>query len=279
MKNSTTPFTIPALERFLKDAKPWGLIERHPQGAWGGKAYEQQRTDPDPKELLSNVGLKRNDRVLVVAGHRATWAVALARAGVKVTYSDVSRELSRFVAKSVTHRNIVDHLCTSYVLHPTIPNQYDWTFTFEAVGPKPFVLLLSLLNRSGGKYVIWDKGDHARRKLADLSATVSLCKRLYKAGGGIETVEILCRDRAGKKKRRRHKVITVRTSDEAREKIHLDVRLFHFLFKRKKVNGDQLYTIMGCSRQDLRRSLNRLSKWSGQFKEKYARTIEVRCIG
>ncbi len=278
MKDSVTPLTVPSLERFLKDAKPWGLVERHPQGAWGGKAYDRQRTDPDPKELLANIGLKRGDKVMVVAGHRATWALALAKAGAKVTYSDVSQELTRHVQKTISHRNILDYVCTSYVLHPSFPNQYEWTFTFEAVGPKPFVLLLSLLNRSGGKYVIWDKGDHANRKLTDLSATVSLIKRLYKAGGGVDVAEIPCTDRAGKSKPRRHNVITVRTTDEARERMYLDLRVFQFLFKRKKVAIDQVYVIMGCSRLELRRSLNRLSSWCGLFKRKYARTIGVRCL-
>lgn len=58
---------IPALERFIKDARPWGLVERHPQGGWGGKAYDQQRTDPDTKDLLKKVGMKGGDRVLLVA--------------------------------------------------------------------------------------------------------------------------------------------------------------------------------------------------------------------
>ena len=278
MTDTVTRFTVPALERFLKDAKPWGLVERHPQGAWGGKAYDRQRTDPDPKSLAAKVGLKRGDEVLVVAGHRATWALALAKAGVKVTYSDVSQELTRHVKKTVLHRNIVDYVCTSYALHPAFPNQYDWTFTFEAVGPKPFVLLLSLLNRCGGKYVIWDKGDHARRKLTDLSATVSLCKRLYKVAGTIDVAEIPCTDRLGRSKPRRHDVITVRTTDKARQRMHLDIRVFQFRFRRKKVASDQVCALMGCSRQELWRSLSRLSSWCDLFKDKYARTIGVRCV-
>lgn len=278
MKDSATPYTIPALERFLKDARPWGLVERHPQGAWGGKAFDRQRTDPDPRGLLAKVGLKSAEQVLVVAGHRATWALALAKAGAKVTYSDVSRDLTRFVERSVTHRNIQGYLCTSYVLHPDLPNQYDWTFTFEAVGPKLFVLLLSLLNRRGGKYVIWEKGDHARRKMADLAVAVSLCKKLYRVGGQMETAQILCVDRTGKRKPRPHSIATVRASEAAREKVHLDLRIFQFLFKRKTIAGDHLCEIMGCSRQDLKRSLSRLSRWCGVFKDKYARTIGVRCL-
>ena len=43
------------------------------------------------------MGLTSGEQVLFVAGHRATWALALAKAGAKVTYSDVSRELTGFV--------------------------------------------------------------------------------------------------------------------------------------------------------------------------------------
>ena len=279
MPDDATPITIPALERFLKDARPWGLVDRHPQGYWGGKAFDQQRTDPDPKGLLELVGLGRGERTLVVAGHRATWARALARAGAKVTYSDVSRELTDHVRKNVEHRNLVDYLCTSYVTHPEYPGQYDWTFTFEAVGPKPFILLVSMLNTQGGKYVIWDKGEHAQRKLTDLSATISLCKRVYKVAGSITAQEIVCTDRKGKKKTRHHQVVTIETNDEARQRIHFDLGLFRFFFKRRKASSEHLCALYGCSRPELRRALNRLSKWCDLFKPKYTRTVPIKCLG
>lgn len=276
MPNPATRITIPALDRFLKDSKPWGLIERHPEGNWGGKAYDRQRIEPDSKGLLTSLGLKKGDNILVVAGHRANWALALARAGAKVTYSDVSRELADFVKRTVKHRNILGYLCTSYVLCPSIPHQYDWTFTFEAVGPKAFVLLLSLLNRTGGKYVIWDNGDHAQRKLVELSQALTVCKDMYGIKGSILTRHILCTDRAAKKQKRKHHIITIRTSDDARQRMYLDVRLFQFFFKRKKSTSDHLCTLMNCPWEEVKASLDRLSKWCGLFGDKYARTIPLR---
>lgn len=268
---------IPALERFIKDARPWGLVERHPQAGWGGKAYDQQRTDPDTKDLLKKVGMKGGDRVLFVAGHRATWTLALAKAGAKIVYSDVSKELTDFVRKNVEHKNIVDYLCTSYFLYPTIPNQYDWTFTFEAVGQKFFIFFLSLLNRCGGKYVLWDSGEHSERKLDELAKALKLCEKLYKVKGTTSIRKIVCKDRTGTTESRRHHIFTVRTSDEAREKMYLDLRLFHFFFKRKKSSSAQICTVMNCSWEELKRSLHRLSIWSDLFTAKFARTIPLKC--
>ncbi len=124
--------------------------------------------------------------------------------------------------------------------------------------------------------MLWDKGDHAQRKLADLSRTITLCERLYKVKGTIVTRKILSEDRDGEKEKRSHYVFTVRTSDEARAKIYLDLRLFHFFYRRKKATRDRVCTLMNCSWQEMKGSLHRLSKWCSLFKGKYSKTIPLR---
>ena len=99
---------IPSLEIFLKDSKPWGVNRCYWAGKWheNYEFYDQQRTNPDVKGLLTLLGLKKSQSVLCVAGHKATWALALAKAGINVTYSELSEELTNYVKKKVKHKNI-----------------------------------------------------------------------------------------------------------------------------------------------------------------------------
>ncbi|MFQ5929253.1 MAG: hypothetical protein ACE5MK_06115 [Acidobacteriota bacterium] len=267
-----TRYRIPFLSRFLKDARPWGLTERHRQG---GRAYDRQRTVPDPHGLLPTLGMRTDEHALAVAAHRGNWAFALARAGMKVTYSDVSRELTDHARENLLHENIVDYRCANYVLLPSGPEEFDWTFTFEAVGPKGFVLLLSLLNRRGGKYVLWTKGEHSDRKLDELTPTLALCEGLYGARGALEECQILCTDRAGRAKRRRHMVATVETNPDARGRMAFDLQLFKFFYKRKKAWGSDVCGLFHCRAEDLKRSLTRLGEWCPLFSEKYSRDVTI----
>ena len=263
--------TIPSLERFLKDARPWGLEDRHPEGPWGGQTHDMQRTDPDRSGLLTLVGLRDTAKVLFVAGHKGTWPLALAEAGAEITYTDVSKSLTDFARENVRHPNIRDYICVNYVLCPEVPEQYEWTFTFEAVGPKPFILFRSLINRDGGKYVIWDKGDHAKRKLKDLTKAMELCRELYQSNGSIEEVQILARDREADEARLKHLIVTIRTNRSARERMFLDLRLFSFFYRRKKARLDEICVVMNCTSDELTQSMDRLSKWSSLFAEKYSK--------
>lgn len=271
-------YAIPSLEKFLKNAKPWGLT----RGYWGGnwhnnfQHYDVQRTDPSVKGLLGQVGLKKGQKVLCVAGHRATWALALAKSGAKITYSELSQEITNYVSKNVKHKNIEDYVCASYVLFPSIPHQFDWTFTFEAVGPRPFIFFRSLLNNIGGKYVIWDNDSHAQKKLHQTLKYLNFCKKNYSATGNISTKNILSKLRLGEKAKHKHFIVTIKTQKKAREKMSLDLGLFEFFYKRKIASLDELSIIFYCSNNDIKSSLKRLSHWTALFDEKFSKYIDLK---
>jgi hypothetical protein len=267
---------VPALERFLKDARPWGLEERHPAGNLAGKTHDRQRTDPDPLRLAEQIGLKAGSHVLFVAGHRGTWALALAKSGMKLTYSDASEELTEFAQVSVTHPNIIGYRQASYLLVPNVLEQYDWTVTFEAVGPRAFILFRSLLNRRGGKFIIWGKGDNAERKIQGLNNILTVCEDKYGATTNVAKQQINALDRQGRTTPVEHYIFTAETTPTARSTMARDLRLFEFLYKRKKVVLADLGMITGWTSDEIKGSLDRLSRWCDLFKEKYTRDVALR---
>ena len=268
---------IPSLEKFLKESKPWGINRCYWAGKWheNYKFYDQQRTNPEVKGLLNILGLKESQKVLCVAGHKATWALALAKAGLKVSYSELSEELTKYVERNVKHKNIKKYISANYILFPSKLNEFDWTFTFEAVGPRAFISLLSLQNTQGGKYVIWDQDKHAERKLNDLSKTMDLCKKIYKAKGSIISRQILSEIRTGEKKKRKHHVATIQTSDKIQKMIDLDLKVFKYFYKRKTASISELRTLMVCSEKEIKASIKRVSSWSKLFDEKLLKNVSI----
>jgi len=268
---------IPSLDKFLKDAKPWGINRVYWAGKWheNYKFYDQQRTNPDVKSLLASLGLKKNQKVLCVAGHKATWALALAKAGVKVTYSELSKELVDYVRRKVKHKNIIKYMQADYILYPSKPNEFDWSFTFEAVGPKEFILLLSMLNVKGGKYVIWNQDEHAKRKLKKLLKTVTLCKKLYPIKTSIILKNILSNIRNGEKKRRKHNIITIYTNDAAKDMILLDLKLLHHFSNKQRSSINELCKTTSRSEMAIKESLKRIESWGSLFEKKFMKKVIV----
>jgi hypothetical protein len=217
--------------------------------------------------------MSSGDKVLSVAGHRGTWALALAKAGAKVTYSELSQELTTHATKHVTHRNIQGHICASYVSFPPSTNLFDWTFTFEAVGPKQFILLRSLLNSKGGKYVLWNKSEHIGRKLVVLNKTLKLCESVYGAKTSSKRKNLRCSVRDGSKKVLPHLVLTVQTNDSARTLIERDLSLLQILFRRKTANSEDLATLLACSTKEIIQSIRRLGKIAKIDDKKYSKKL------
>ncbi|MEK6964288.1 MAG: hypothetical protein AABX70_07725 [Nanoarchaeota archaeon] len=269
-------FHILSLPKLLKDSKPWGLRKSFWDSRWYLDYYPQQRTSPDSKGLLSKLGFRTGEKILCLAAFKANWTLALAKAGVKVVYSDVSRELVQYVKKQVKHKNLVKYACVDYSLYPDKVGLFDWSFSFEAVGPKPFILLRALLNNKGGKYVVWDESSHAKNKLEQLRQTIAVCKQLYAAPGSIRRISVRCQDRLGVWAKRPHVVVTVRSSSKARSRIKLDLALLVFLNKSgTKVSKLSLCHRYKCSEETIEQSLHRLQAWSKLLPERKVKEIIV----
>jgi hypothetical protein len=114
-------------------------------------AIRHQKTIPDDVDLLEKVYLKQNEKILVVAGFFGDWANALADAGCKVTYTDISKEFVGYCKKKFGDK-FKEYLVCDYSNIPA-GEDYDYTFSFEPVSDGAGSLLLgvikSLINRKG----------------------------------------------------------------------------------------------------------------------------------
>jgi hypothetical protein len=270
-------YKIPNFNLFLKESKPWGLKKVYFNRKWHHNydGYEHQRTNPDYKKLASILGMKKSESVLFLAGHKGTWSLALAKAGLRVTYSELSKEIKNWVQKNVKHKNIVNCIQANYVLMPSKILEYDWSFTFEAVGPKEFIILRSLLNKKGGKYVVWNKSKHVRDKIKNIVKTIKLCEKLYNAKFKKQTKNILSKDRNMENKLRNHTVLTIITNEYARRAIKEDFDLLAILKNKRKTNISWLTKKVGKSEQQINNSFKRLQKWAGLFESRYKKEITI----
>ncbi len=269
-------YIIPDMRVFLKESKPWGVKKVFFDDKWhhNYEGYEHQRTNPDIRSLILLLGMKKNQTILFLAGHKGTWALALAKAGLIVTYSELSAELKDFVKKNVKHKNIVQYLVLNYVLEPKKEEEYDWSFTFEAVGPKEFFFLRSMLNSKGGKYVVWNKSSHSITKISKIQKTFRLLKKVYGIKTTIKTVNILSKDRENIEDIRKHTVLTLITNAKARKKVSLDLNIFEILKNNTSLN--KIVKKTGESRKNIKQSLKRISKWSVLFDKNYVKEVIIR---
>ncbi len=68
-------------------------------------------------QSFKKIGIKKGDKVLVIAGFSGDWASGLAKAGANVVYSDVSRSMVNHVRK--TKPNIFGkYVCSNYEVIP-----------------------------------------------------------------------------------------------------------------------------------------------------------------
>jgi hypothetical protein len=190
----------------------------------------QQSTAPEDPNLLKKLGIKKEDKVLAIAGYYASWASALAKLGAKVDYSDISRSLVIW-SKKRYGRLFKKYICSGYELIPRNPKEYDWTFTFEACGGGsglPIAYLRSLLNKKGGILVYHMRYGKAKEKMGGKPKSypliVKTLSKVYCAKYEIKQIKIKGHRFEKSTRMITHKVHIIKTNDNARELAWQDLK-------------------------------------------------------
>ena len=190
----------------------------------------QQSSAPEDPKLLKKLGIKKGDKVLAIATYYASWASEIAKAGAKVDYSDISRSLVNW-SKRKYGNLFKKYICSNYELIPKKPNEYDWTFTFEACGGGsglPIAYLRSLLNKKGGILVYHLRYSTAKKKMGGKPKTypliVKTLAKIYSVNYKIKEIRIKSH-RIGKPTRMiKHRIHIIKTNEKARDLAQQDLK-------------------------------------------------------
>jgi len=273
---------IPNVKHILKPR--WS----HKPGFWMSKTYvliKQEKigqgTTPKIKDLIKNIGIKKGDKVLAIAGYYADWASVIARAGAHVDYSDISPTMVKYVKGE--YRNLFKrYICSNYELIPKTLKEYDWTFTYEACGGAsglPLAYLRSLMNRKGGILVLFFNKKHKKRmgtKPKNYSKIVKGLARIYNVEYKITEINI-----KGKRKIKRSSGIlpfmmyTLKTNNRARIIVKQDLDVLEKIKDKKKISLKRLSRDLGRDKKNIRDSLKRINSFSGIIEKKFVRRITV----
>lgn len=223
----------------------------------------QQSTAPEDPNLLKKLGIKKNEKILVVAGYYASWASALARLGAKVEYSDISKSLVNW-SKKKYGKLFRKYICSNYELIPKKPEEYDWTFTFEACGGGsglPVAYLRSLLNKKGGILVYHLRYGKAKEKMGSkpkrYPLIVKTLAKVYGAKYKIKKIRVKSHRFGKPTKMIAHKIYIIKTNKKAR-----------------KMAGEDLATLeVGKGSKE---SIKRLNKLTKIIDDKFIKEIEIK---
>jgi len=279
-------FFIPNIEKII--AKPEARFFKGyywKDGKFHEKIIKTQATLPDDKNLLSKIGLGKNEKILFIAGYYGNWAKSLARAGIIVSYSDVSRNLVNHAKKSLREKNIKEYICSDYTLIPSKSLKYDWTFSFEPIGTKqglPIAMLRSLLNKKGGKLVVYprvieemDRSKHYKSS-RPLTKIVRILFKTYKANYRINKKIIEGKSQKSVKLKKKHVIITIFTSNLIRKKVEFDLKLLSFLKNKKIIRISDLCNNFNTSEKEIIQSLRRLEKITKVLDRKFIKRIVIK---
>lgn len=146
---------IPDFAKIKKSATAWKVNSYFESDEWKKKSKKSQHTIISDEKILSKIGLRKNENLLIIAGYYGNWANSLAQAGAKVTYSELSKTLVSYVKRKYSGA-ISNFICSNYVNLPKKENEFDWTVSFEPVGGEsglPIAIIRSLMNRKGIKII------------------------------------------------------------------------------------------------------------------------------
>lgn len=105
------------------------------------------------EEVHRKIGVKKNSKVLFIAGGAGWWAGKLAEK-TKLTFTDISKKQVDLAAKKKIG---VNQFTINALRVPLKEKQYDWTVSFEPLPLKgnalPLVMLRGLLNEKGVKII------------------------------------------------------------------------------------------------------------------------------
>jgi len=265
---------IPNLKEIMKPVwahvPGWGVRGKD---VWYKIPKLEQGTTPKDPRLLKILEIRKEEKVLSVAGYYASWASALKNAGAEVDYSDVSQSIVNWVKKNVKTK-FGKIICSGYEKIPKKPLEYDWTFTYEACGGGrglPIAYLRSLLNKRGGILVIHNDKKYPEHIKANKSKIVTYSKivmnlaKAYNIKYEIKN-KIIKAIRRGEDKPKSNQffIAKILTNDAARKKAELDLKVLENI-KNKKVVG-----------KELKESLKRLNIISKSHGDDMVREIELK---
>lgn len=211
----------------LKEAEAWKVsavkekVGNHK--VWKKKMYKSQHTIPNDKDLLKKIGLTKEDKILTIAGYYGDWTNAIAKAGCKTTYSELSKNLVDFARKKLSkNKNIQKFVCANYIIIPKKEKEYDWTLTFEPIGGEmglSIAVLRGLLNKKGIKIIHYPRENKPLKSYA----RYELIPKVYGGKFNRKSVFIKGINQKFQKLDKSHIITTIITNNKARKKAKEDI--------------------------------------------------------
>ncbi len=232
----------------------------------------EQGSTPEDKNLLKKLGIKKNEKILAIAGYYASWASFIRKLETIVDYSDISSSMVRW-AKNRYKRLFKKYITSNYELIPKKEKEYDWTFTFEACGGKRglcIAYLHSLLNNKGGILVLLirkDKPEKMGSKFKQYSLIVKTLSRIYGCKYFVRIKKI-----KGHRKGRgysflEHQICKIITNNKARQLAKKDLDILESIQNKNiiKIKGDEMFN-----------SIKRLNKLTKIIEERFVKEVELK---
>jgi hypothetical protein len=233
--------------------------------------FASQSSLPVDENIHNKIGVKKNSRVLFVAGGAGWWAKKIGEK-THLTFTDIIKDQVEKASK----KNIGKKQFTINALRvPVKEKEYDWTLSFEPFPLKekalPLVMLRGLLNNKGVKII---------SKFIP-SGEVKVSKKLGKLYG-VKTrsseVNIKCRSFIGysdfyKIKYDPHEVVTVTSNEKARVMAKQDLNVLSIINNLKRRGASQVSLEelkqkaleKGIEWKSLNESLRRIDSFSSLF--------------
>jgi hypothetical protein len=275
--------TIPNIKYILRPR--WA----HKPGYWMSKVYVLKKqkklgqgTTPDIGGIIKNIGLKKGERVLAIAGYYADWASVIAKAGAKVDYSDISRTMVNYTKKKYG-KLFNKYICSNYELIPRYLNEYDWTFTYEACGGGsglPIAYLRSLMNKKGGILVLFFNKAHEKKmgtKPKNYSKIVHGLAKIYNVKYSIKKINLY-----GKRKIKRKSgilpfiIYTLRTNSSARTIVKQDLEVLEKIGCARRIFLENISKDLNVDKKSIKESLKRIGFISGISEKKFTKQVDIR---
>ncbi len=226
-------------------------------GKFVKKGSKEQSSHPKDKSLLKKLRISKGDKVLSLASYYASWAEEIAKSGCKVDINDVSKSLLGFCRKN--KRKFSKYILADYSTIPKKLNQYDWSFTYEAVGGKqglPIACIRGLMNKKG--VIITTRTEAPGSKHYQYPKIVKLLGRLYKAKSSVYKFNVLS---VIPRETRKWEILvcTLKTNKKAQQMAKKDIEVLN----KKKFSKDD------------KASINRLSQIAKLIKPEFRKSIEI----
>ncbi len=223
---------IPNLKKILKPSWAHNPGEAVNHEGWHKQDIWRQGTIPRDRKILEKLGIKKNEKVLVIAGYYGDWASALKKNGARVDFSDVSKSIVNYVKNKVKIK-FWEYICSGYELIPKKSKEYDWTFTYEACGGGQglsIAYLRSLLNNRGGILVLFYNKENPKSMGGKLKRYPKIVKNLAKAYGCkyiIEKKKIISDRKNQPIKLQEFYIYKIITNNSARKKAEFDIKFLN----------------------------------------------------